>query len=145
MAAIAIGYRQRMGVNLLLEMPVGLYRGRITGQESGECSARMRVRRLPGGSLAVDYEATSEREGLQHAEHTLVAPDGLYVTATELPGVSFFALAEPDRFVASASGPYAMEIHARYADGELTWAWHWAQAGQSPREMSRAVCRRADF
>jgi hypothetical protein len=134
-----------MDANALLGMPAGLYRGLVTGLESGECSARIRVRRVPGGCLAVDYEALSEREGLQHAEHTLVVPDGLYVAITEMPGVSFFRLAEPNRFTSSVPGPYVMEIHADYADGQLTWAWHWAEAGQPPREMSRAVCRPADF
>jgi hypothetical protein len=62
-----------------------------------------------------------------------------------MPGVSFFALTEPNRFVSSVPGSYAMEIHADYADGQLTWAWHWAEVGQSPKEMSKAVCRRADF
>lgn len=133
-----------MDANTLLEIPAGLYRGLITGLESGECSARIQVRQIPGGCLAVDYEATSEREGLQHAEHTLVASDGLYVALTEAPGVSFFALTEPNRFVSSAPGPYAMEIRAEYADGQLTWAWHWAEAGQPPKEMSKAVCRLAD-
>jgi hypothetical protein len=65
-----------MGANTLLELPAGLYRGLITGLESGECSARIQVRQIPGGGLAVDYEATSERAGLQHAEHTLVARTG---------------------------------------------------------------------
>lgn len=134
-----------MGANTLLEIPAGLYRGLVTGLESGECCARVQVRQVPGGCLAVDYEATSGREGLQHAEHTLVAPDGLYVAITEMPGVSFFALTEPNRFVSAVPGPYAMEIHADYADGQLTWAWHWAEAGQPPKEMSKAVCRRAGF
>ena len=133
-----------MEANTLLEIPVGLYRGLITGLESGECSARMQVRQIPGG-LTVDYEATSEREGLQHAEHTLIVSDGLYVAINEMPGVSFFALTEPNRFVSSGPGPYAMEIHADYADGQLTWAWCWAEVGQSLKEMSKAVCHLADF
>src|ERR1700761_4605159 len=137
--------KREMSTNKLLEIPVGLYRGLVTGLESGECSARIRIRRIPGGSLSVDYEAASERAGLQHAEHSLVAPDGLYVAMTELPGVGFFALTEPARFVSASPGPYAMEIHAGYADGELTWAWHWAEAGQPPKEMSKALCRQADF
>jgi hypothetical protein len=130
--------------NALTELATGTYRGLVTGLESGECSARLEVRRIPGGCLAIDYEATSEREGLQHAEHTVVAPDGLYVAITEMPGVSFFAMTEPGRFASAAPGPYVMEIHASCTNGELTWAWHWAEAGNVPKEMSKAVCRRAD-
>lgn len=130
--------------NALTEVPAGTYRGLVTGLESGECSARVKVRRIPGGCLAVDYEATSERAGLQHAEHAVIAPDGLYVAIAEMPGVSFFALTEPGRFVSAAPGPYAMEIQATFTDGQLTWAWLWAEAGNVPKEMSRAVCHLAD-
>lgn len=122
----------------------GTYRGLVTGPESGECSARMDVRRIPGGCLAVDYEATSGRAGLQHAEHTLIAPGGLYVAITEVPGVTFFAETGPGRFVPAEPAPYAMEIRASFTGGELTWAWHWAGAGGGPAEMSRAVGRLAE-
>jgi hypothetical protein len=132
-------------VSSLLTIRPGIYRGQVTGTESGECSARIEVRQIPGGSLAVDYEATSEREGLQHAEHTLIDERGLYVAFGEAPAIVFFEAAGDGRFVSRAPGPYAMEIHAAYADGELTWVWHWAEAGSPPREMSRAVCTRSEF
>ncbi len=134
-----------MSSNGLLGTTPGLYRGLVTGLESGECSARIEVRQAPGGCLTIDYEATSEREGLQHREHTLVAPDGLFVAFSESPGVSVFAMSADGIFVCSAPGPYAMEIHASFDDGVLSWAWHWAEKGVQPAEMSRAVCRAAVF
>lgn len=105
----------------------------------------MTVRRVPGGCLSIDYEATSERQGLQHAEHTVVTDDALLVAFSEAPGVSVFPLRTAGVFAYQGDGPYAMEIHGEFTpSGELTWAWHWASAGETPREMSRAVCRAAD-
>jgi hypothetical protein len=127
--------------NALTELATGTYRGLVTGLESGECFARIEVRRIPGGCLAIDYEATSERAGLQHADHTVVAPDGLYVAIMEMPGVSFFAMTEPGRFALAAAGPCVMEIHASFTDGQLTWAWHWAEAGNVPKEIRRPAVR----
>jgi len=54
-----------MPTNSLLKATPGLYRGLVTGLESGACSARIEVRSAPGGCLTVDYEAASERHGLQ--------------------------------------------------------------------------------
>lgn len=129
----------------LLNTPLGLYRGLVTGLESGECSARIEVGRAPGGSLIVDYEATSEREGIQHREHTVVTSDALYVAFSEAPGVSVFASTTDGVYDCSAAGPYVMRIHARFVDGTLTWSWHWAETGQEPKEMSRAVCRLSEL
>lgn len=126
----------------------GLYRGLVTGLESGECSARIEVRRAPGGCLTVDYEAASEREGLQHREHTVVTPDALFVAFEEAAGVSVF---ERDRnsdlsFVCAAPGRPVLGIRAAFnsADDSLAWAWHWSEDGADPREMSRALCRLTD-
>lgn len=127
----------------LLDTPPGLYRGLVTGLESGACSARIDVRRVPGGCLTFDYEATSEREGLQHCEHTVASSDALHVALSEAPGVSVFNRTEAGVYVCAAPGPFVREIHASFADEVLTWAWHWASSGEQPREMSRAVCRRA--
>ncbi|MCD4525043.1 hypothetical protein [Nocardioides sp. cx-173] len=117
----------------------------MTGLESGECSARIEVRQAPGGCLTIDYEATSEREGLQHREHTVVAPDGLFVAFSESPGVSVFEMSADGIFVCTTPGSYAMEIHASFNDGVLNWAWHWAVDGVQPSEMSRAICRAAAY
>lgn len=125
-----------MAPNAPTGLTAGTYRGLDTGMESGECSARLEARRIPGGCLAVDYEATSEREGLQHAEHTVVTPDGLYVAITEMPGV-VFAQTEPGRCASAAPGPYTMEIHASFADGELTWAWHGPRQARHRRRCPR--------
>lgn len=133
-----------MSSNGLLGMPPGLYRGLVTGTESGECSARIEVRQAPGGCLTLDYEATSERDGLQHREHTVVSSDELHVAFSEAPGVSVFQQTDAGSYVCRAAGPFVMEIHASFADEVLTWAWHWASSGEEPREMSRAVCRLAD-
>lgn len=134
-----------MKSNSLISTPPGLYRGQVTGLESGDCSARIEVRRAPGGCLTFDYEATSERAGLQHREHTLVTPAALYVAFSEGLGVSVFESASDGVYDCSAQGPYVMQIRASFGHGTLTWAWHWAEAGQKPREMSRAVCLLADF
>lgn len=128
----------------LLRTVPGLYRGLVTGTESGECSARIEVRAAPGGCLTVDYEATSEREGLQHKEHTIVSADVLHVAFSEANGVSMFNQTQDGVYVCAVPGPLAMEIHASFMDGVLTWAWHWAASGEEPREMSRAVCMLAD-
>jgi hypothetical protein len=113
--------------------------------ESGAFSARIEVRQAPGGCLTFDYEATSEREGLQHREHTVVTPEALYVAFSEGPGVSVFGWTANGIHACSAPGPHVMRIHAEFDDGTLACAWHWAESGQEPREMSRAVCHLAEF
>jgi hypothetical protein len=106
----------------------------MLGPDRGEADPR----RLPCGRLRGHLRA-------RRAAHTLIDERGLYVAFGEAPAIVFFEAAEEGRFVSRSPGPYAMEIHAAYADGELTWAWHWAATGSAPREMSRAVCTQSEF
>lgn len=123
----------------LMALPPGLYRGMVTGEESGDCQCRIEVRRLTKHAMSVDYEAIGVA-GLQHVEHTIVSASGLHVAASEFPDVVAFRRVAAGHFVGDAAG-FAMEIHAGWDGDSLTWAWHWAPPGQSLREQSRATAR----
>ena len=123
----------------LMALPPGLYRGTVSGEESGECRCRIEVRRLTEHALSFDYEAVGV-DGLQHVEHTIVTRSALHVAASEFPDVVTFRRTEPGQYVADA-GPFPMKIHAGWDDGSLTWAWHWAIPGEAVREQSRATAR----
>ncbi|MBC2934230.1 hypothetical protein [Nocardioides sp. zg-1228] len=123
----------------MLAVPAGLYRGTVTGPESGDCQCRIDVRRLTEHAMSVDYEAVGV-SGLQHVEHTIVTASALHVVASEFPTVVTFRRTGPGRYVADVEGP-AMEIHPGWDGASLTWAWHWAPPGEEAREQSRAVAR----
>lgn len=97
---------------------------------------------IPGGCVAIDYEAVGAG-GLQHVEHTVAAPGFLYVAHSEADGVTVFHESAPGVFDGPAGGPYALRLVVGWSGEELAWAWHWAPAGEEPREQSRAVVRRA--
>ena len=121
----------------------GLYCGRVEGVESGSCEARIYVSKLPGGCLAIDYEAVGP-EGLQHAEHTIVDIDALYVAHSESPAEHVFTRVGDGVFDGPAGGPYDRRLVVGW-DGELlTWSWHWAPAGAKLCEQSQAETRPAE-
>lgn len=130
----------------------GTYFGTGDGQESGPFVARIDVGALPNGGVSIDYEATSREEGLQHVEHSLLAPgpdgrDRLYVAHSESPFVTELVGAEPGstRFVQPEPfGPFVMEIVIEVPEADrITYAWWWATAGEAPVEQSKADARRA--
>lgn len=123
----------------LMALPPGLYRGTVSGEESGECQCRIDVRRLTEHALSVDYEAVG-MGGLQHVEHTIVSASALHVAASEFPDVATFRMTATGRYVADAAA-FAMEIRAGWDGRSLTWAWHWAPAGEALREQSRATAQ----
>ena len=131
-----------MSQTLLAGCPPGLYRGEVEGAESGRCEARIEVRRIPGGCLTVDYEAVGV-DGVQHVEHTVVAPGALYVAHSEASGVAVFTEADQGVFDGPCDGPYVQRLVINWDGQVLTWSWHWSPAGESPREQSRAVVRPA--
>ncbi|MCB1000685.1 MAG: hypothetical protein R2713_03405 [Ilumatobacteraceae bacterium] len=140
-----------MSIAQLLAGSPGLYLGPGGGLESGPFLARISVSTLPNGGVAIDYEATSRDEGLQHAEHSLLSagPDGcdrLYVAHLESPFVTELVASEPgsSRFVQPRpAGPYAMEVVLHVPEPDhLTYAWWWAPAGEAPIEQSKAETRR---
>lgn len=126
----------------------GVYFGAGDGAESGPFLARIAIARLPGGGVAIDYEATSREQGVQHVEHSLLVagPDGgdqLFIAHSESPHVTVMAerVAGSGRFEqVSAGGPFTMEVRIEVPqDGELVYAWWWAMAGDTPTEQSRAT------
>jgi|SRR6478752_5298817 len=123
----------------LMALPPGLYRGTVSGDESGECQCRIEVRRLTEHALSLDYEAVG-LDGLQHVEHTIVTPSALHVVADELPEVATFRMTATGHYVADAA-PFAMEIHAGWDGDLLTWTWRWALPGEPVREQSRAIAQ----
>lgn len=122
----------------LLDLPAGLYRGRVSGSESGSCEARIEVQRVPGSCVAVDYEAVGI-EGVQHEEHTIIAPATLVVAHSEATGVHIFSEVSPGVFESGPAGPYIQRLMLDSDGKVLTWAWHWAPGGEEPQEQSRAV------
>lgn len=129
-----------MSPTLLAGCPPGLYRGQVNGSESGRCEARIEVRVIPGGCLTVDYEAVGV-DGLQHIEHTVVAPGVLYVAHSDAPGVAVFTEAGEGTFDGPRGGPYVQRLVVGWDGQALTWSWHWAPAGEGLEEQSRAVVR----
>lgn len=127
----------------LTELPAGLYRGRVSGPESGLCEARIEVARIPGDCLAINYEAVGA-DGVQHVEHTLVDEDALYVAHSETSGVHMFRKTGEGIFDGPSGGPFNLRLVIGWDGAVLTWAWHWAPAGEELREQSRATARLAD-
>lgn len=113
-------------------MPPGLYRGEVEGAESGRCEARIEIGRIPGGCLTVDYEAVGA-DGVQHVEHTVVAPGALHVAHSEASGVAVFTEADQGVFDGPCDGPYVQRLVIAWDGQALTWSWHWSPAGESPR------------
>ena len=135
----------------LAECP-GVYVGTGDGIESGPFMSRIEVALLPNGGVSIDYEATSEEQGVLHREHTLlvVGADGgdrLYVAHSESPFVTEMVASsnDPSRFVQPRPfGPYVMEIVLELPEPDrITYAWCWATEGGSPVEQSKAAARRA--
>lgn len=127
----------------LIEIRPGLYRGTVTGEESGRCICRMDVRRLTDHALSLDYEAVGA-DGLQHVEHTIITASSLHVAMGEFPEVVRFHEEAAGVFTADPGAPMPMQIRAGVEDDTLTWAWHWAPPGEEPREQSRATARPDD-
>jgi hypothetical protein len=127
----------------------GIYRGRGDGPESGPFVARISVTPVVRGrAVAIDYEATNDRNGLQHVEHTVLATGEhgrleLHVACLELPGVVRFAESRAGEF-AAYDGPFPARIVIAMPGPEtLTYAWWWSRDESEPREQSRATVRRA--
>jgi hypothetical protein len=131
-----------------LASATGVYRGRGDGPESGPFVARMAVATVVRGRAGtIDYEATNDRNGLQHVEHTvLVAGEGgrleLHVACLELPGVVRFTETGPGEFTAY-EGPLVARIVLELPQpGAISYAWWWSRDESDPREQSRADLRR---
>ena len=120
----------------LMDLTPGLYRGTVTGEESGHCVCRLEVRRLTQHALSVDYEAVGS-DDLQHVEHTIITNSALHVATSEFPNVVAFRSVARGVYVTDT--PAHMEIHADFEDDTLTWCWHWAAPGETAREKSRAT------
>ncbi|MEV0727842.1 MULTISPECIES: hypothetical protein [Polymorphospora] len=127
----------------------GVYRGRGDGPESGPFVARMAVTSaVHGRALILDYEATSDRDGLQHVEHTvLVVGEGgrpeLHVACLKLPGVVRFAQTAPNQFTAY-EGPMVARITLTVPQpGAVSYGWWWSRDEAEPREQFRAEMRRS--
>lgn len=137
-----------MSVSSILAASPGLYFGTGDGEESGPFVARLDVAVLPNGGVAIDYEATSLEQGVQHQEHTLLVagPDGrdrLYVAHSESPFVTEMIETESGsgRYEQPAPlGPYVLSVVIEIPEPDtLTYAWWWAPAGGVPTEQSKAV------
>lgn len=129
----------------------GVYFGTGDGIESGPFVSRLEVAGLPNGGVAIDYEATSREQGVQHREHSLLVTgpddrDRLYIAHTESPYITELAETSPGsgRFEQpTPTGPYAMVVVIETPeDDRLTYAWWWAPAGAEPIEQSKADARR---
>jgi hypothetical protein len=131
----------------LLARTTGLYRGRGDGPESGPFIARMAVGTAVGGRVVtLDYEATSDANGLQHVEHTLLVRGEsgrleLHVASMELPGVLRFTELQPGQFTAY-DGPLVARIMLTIPQpGAISYAWWWSRGESEPREQYRAELR----
>lgn len=136
----------------LAESP-GVYFGTGDGPESGPFVSRIEVSPLPNGGVCIDYEATSREQGVQHRERSLLSAgpddrDRLFVAHSEAPFVTEMIAAEAgsNRFVQrELAGPFVMEIVIEQPEpGRLTYAWWWAQPGETPTEQSKADAHRIE-
>ena len=136
--------------NLLgrLTASAGLYRGRGDGPESGPFLARMQLTPVVRGrALTLDYEGTTERDGLRYLEHTVLAAGEagrleLHVACLDLPGVVRFVATGPGQFSAYDGPVTARIVLEAPSPGLLTYAWWWSRDGGDPKEQSRAELRR---
>jgi hypothetical protein len=125
----------------------GLYRGRGDGPESGPFVARIVVATvLRGRAVTIDYEASSDRNGLQHVEHTVLATgEGgrleLHVACLELPGVVRFVETGPGTFAAYDGPVPARIVVSLPGNGLLHYSWWYARDEHEPSEQSRAEVR----
>ena len=126
----------------------GLYRGRGDGPESGPFVARIQLATvLRARAVTLDYEASSDRNGLQHVEHTvLAAGEGgrleLHVACLELPGVVRFVETTPGSFTAY-EGPFpARIVIGTPSSTHLHYAWWYSRDESEPKEQTRAEVRR---
>lgn len=127
----------------LLAAP-GVYWGAGSGPESGDFIGRIEVRPILGG-VTIDYEAWSEREGLQHREHALLTDSGptlrLHVLTSEMGlGLMFEEESKAGNFVLR-NGP-DMRVVIEHDEDTLSYAWCWAPESEQVREQSRLVARR---
>lgn len=136
-----------MSLSRRLSEATGIYFGTGDGLESGPFVSRIAVSALPNGGVAIDYEATSQEQGVQHLEHSLLVPgpdgkDQLFIAHSESPFVTVMAENEPGsgRFEQIAQvGPYTMAVVIESpSEDELTYAWWWSIAGETPTEQSKA-------
>jgi hypothetical protein len=137
-------------MSVTAHMTDGVHFGSGDGAESGPFVARIEIRRLPNGGMAIDYEATSREQGVQHREHSILSQgadgrDRLYIAHSESPFVTEMVAAEVGggRFVqVDATGPFTMEVVIEAPEpGHLTYAWWWAPVGDLPVEQSKAEVR----
>jgi len=126
----------------------GLYRGRGDGPESGPFVARIQVATtLRGRAIVLDYEASNDRNGLQHLEHSVLTPGEngrleLHVACLELPGMVRFKETGTGEFT-SYDGPFTARIVMSVpTPGMLTYSWWYARDEAHPSEQSRAEVRR---
>jgi hypothetical protein len=126
----------------------GLYRGRGDGPEGGPFVARINLATaVRGRAIVIDYEAVSDRNGLQHVEHTVLAAGeggrlALHVACLELPGVVRFVETGPGEFTTYDGPTPARIVVGMPAPGALTYGWWWARDEAEPKEQSRAEVRR---
>jgi hypothetical protein len=126
----------------------GLYRGRGDGPESGPFLARIDVSPVVGRrGVTIDYEAVSDRRGLQHTEHSVLTggEDGrlsLHVLCSDLPGVIRFSETGPGVFTAYDGPLQARIVIGVPAPGHLSYSWWWSRDESPPQEQHRAEVRR---
>lgn len=118
----------------------GIYWGTGDGPESGPFVGRLEVA-TEDGRRTIRYEAWSEREGLQHQEHGVLAwvDDSLVLETriSERPGnVLRFQLGD-DLHFRLLDGP-DMRIVFDVIDGgdAVRYSWWWAPPGDTVREQS---------
>ena len=97
-------------------------------------------------AVAIDYEATSDRRGLQHVEHSVltVSEDGrraLHVLCGELPGVMRFTEGKPGVFTLYDGPLQARIIISVPSPGHLTYSWWWSRDDSELSEQFRAEVR----
>lgn len=126
----------------------GIYRGRGDGPDSGPFVARIAVTPVVcGRAVTIDYEASSDGDGLQHVEHAVLTGDddgrlALHVVRLDVPGVVRFTASRPGEFTAY-DGPIKARIVLAVPESDaLTYAWWWSRDGGEPTEQSRADVRR---
>lgn len=116
----------------------GVYWGSGSGPD--DFVARVCLTDVGDGTFALEYEAWSHTNGLQHAEVARIgrADTGVTLVATSDGSSDALTFREGEPGVFGSTGPERVGLVIGVNDDSLTFSWWWPDEGGGLREQSRA-------